>query len=130
MRTQNFDFVGEPKLDILILLLLLRTENKFPSFDSNGNNYLNFQCMHEFCIITKGWLQDVSVLLAKIKNYCELNKTELDIITDPKLEPAHRSFYLYKVIKDRDKINEVSKLLYGIYCGHECRDVQCKQSQG
>ena len=86
--------------------------------------------MHEFCIVAKGWLEDVSVLLAKIKEYVELNKTELDITINPKLEPTHRSFYLYKVIKEKEKINEVSKLLYGIYCGHECRDLHCKQLQG
>ena len=91
--------------------------------------------MHEFCVLhlAKVWLEDVSVLLEKIKDCVELTKTELTHITtdrDPKLEPAHRSFYLYKVTKEREKINEVSKLLYEIYCGHEYRDSHCKQLQG
>ena len=46
--------------------------------------------MHKFCIVlAKGWLKDVLVLPEKIKDYVELNKTELDLIADPKLEPAH-----------------------------------------
>ena len=87
--------------------------------------------MSSVSYLAKSWLEDVLILLEKIKDYVELNKTELTHITsDPQLEPAHRSFYLYKVIKDREKTNEVSKLLYGIYCGHKCRDLHCKQLQG
>ena len=85
--------------------------------------------MHAW-LLYKGWLENVIVLLDKIKDYVELNETELNIFNDPKLEPAHRSFYLYKVIKEREKINEVSKLLYGIYCSNTCRDLHCKELQG
>ena len=85
--------------------------------------------MHAW-LLYKGWLEDVIVLLDKIKDYVELNETELNITNDTKLEPAHRSFYLYKVIKEREKINEVLKLLYGIYCSNMCRDLCCKELQG
>ena len=38
----NFAFVDEPKIDIIILLLLLRTENsKFLTFESDGNGYFD-----------------------------------------------------------------------------------------
>ena len=86
--------------------------------------------MNSVLYLAKSWLEDVLVLLEKIKDYVKLNMTELDLTTNPKLEPAHQSFYLYKVIKDREKTNEVSELLYGIYCGHKCRDLHCKQLQG
>ena len=57
------------------------------------------------------------MLLKKIEPFVQLNTIELKDIYDPKLEPAHRPICLYKVIKERKKINEVSKLLYGIYYG-------------
>ena len=87
--------------------------------------------MHEFCIaLAKGWLEDIVVLLEKIKDYVVLNETELSTANNATLEPAHRSFYLYKIIKEREKINEISKLLYGIYFGNKHRDLHSKPLQG
>ena len=35
-------FIGEPKIDVIILLLLLWTENsKFPTFERDGNDYFD-----------------------------------------------------------------------------------------
>ena len=66
-------------------------------------------------VILQGWLEDVSELLERIKRFVQLNSDEQNVIYDHRWEPEHRSLHLYKVIKERNKINEVSRLLYGIY---------------
>ena len=66
----------------------------------------------------------MSELLKKIEPFVQLNNTELNLIYDPKLEPAHRSVCLHIVIKERKKTNEVSLLLYGIYYGNRNRQLQ------
>ena len=66
-------------------------------------------------ILYEGWLEDVLQLLKRIKPLVQLSNHEQNMIYDQRLEPEHRSLHLYKVIKERNKINEVSTLLYGIY---------------
>ena len=66
----------------------------------------------------------MSELLKKIEFFIQLNDTELNRIYNPKLEPAHRSVCLHIVIKERNKTNEVSLLLYGIYYGNIKRQLQ------